>query len=84
MLGEKGVTRLFHCSCSTCGQSVLAVILETGGAISSVGLVTDMELKDAVRFKDAEAVSGDECISVHRLLEEGSRDLCQRLLDNAA
>ena len=43
LLGEKGTTRLFHCTCSSCGHAVLAVVLESAGSVSSVGLVTDLE-----------------------------------------
>lgn len=84
LLGEKGMTRMFHCTCSSCGQAVLAVILETPGSVSSVGLVTDLEIQDAMRFKDAGAVSSDECITAHRLMEGESSAFCQRLLDKKA
>jgi hypothetical protein len=81
LLGEKGATRLFHCTCRSCGHSVLAVILETQGSVSSVGLVTDLELKDALRFKDADPITSDECIAAHRALAADSRAWCRRLLD---
>lgn len=84
LLGERGVTRLFHCTCKQCGQAVLAVILETNGSVSSVGLVTDLEIQDALRFTNVEAVSSDECISAHRLLETDSLAFCRRLLDKTS
>lgn len=81
LLGERGSTRLFHCTCRSCGQAVLAVILETNGSVSSVGLVTDLEIQDALRFTNVPAVSSDECIMAHRLMEGESQAFCQRLLD---
>lgn len=84
LLGEKGPTRLFHCTCQRCGNAVIAVVLENAGAVSSVGLVTDMEVQDALRFQDVPAVSSDECIAAHRLVEQESRSFCRRLLDRKA
>ncbi len=83
-LGEKGPTRLFHCTCTDCGHAVLAVIMETSGNISSVGLVTDLEIQDALRFAELPAVSSDECIAAHRVLEQDSCAWCARLLDKKA
>ncbi len=84
LLGEKGAARLFHCTCNTCGQSVLAIVLENFGNISSLGLVTDLELQDALRFRNAEAVSLDECITMHRILQTNSSILCHKLFSWAA
>ena len=84
LLGEKGTSRLFHCSCSKCGHALMAVIVESSGAISSVGLVTDLEIQDAVRFRDAQSITADECVAMHRGLRDGSRALCERLVDKKA
>jgi hypothetical protein len=84
LVGEKGPARLFHCTCADCGHAVLAVVIEVAGGISSIGLVTDLEVQDAVRFANLPPISSDECISAHKALEEGSRRLCGRLLDKKA
>jgi len=81
LLGEKGTTRLFHCTCQACGNAVMAVVLENSGGISSVGLVTDLEAKDALRFQSVPVVSSDECITAHQLMEQQSQAFCGRLLD---
>jgi hypothetical protein len=84
LLGEKGPARLFHCTCAACGHAVMAIVLEANGAVSSVGLVTDMEAQDALRFRQALSVSTDDCLAIHELLEKNSRDLCRKLLDKKA
>lgn len=84
LLGEKGTTRLFHCTCERCGHAVLAVVLETSGSVSSMGLVTDMEVQDAIRFQGLPPVSSDDCIAIHRALESESQRFCERLLDKKA
>ena len=81
LVGEQGVTRLFHCSCEQCGRAMLAVVLEASGVVSSVGVVTDLEAADAKRFHDAPAISVDECLRFHVQLEEESRALCHALLN---
>ncbi len=81
LVGERGPTRVFHCSCASCKHAVLAVVLETPGAVSSVGMVTDLELQDALRFKDAEAVSADEVLAMHQALDVDGRAWCRHLLD---
>lgn len=84
LLGEKGTTRLFHCTCGSCKHAVLAVVLEASGSVSSVGLMTDMEVQDALRFQQVGPVTTDECIAFHRLLESESPSLCAALLDRRA
>ncbi len=84
LLGERGTMRLFHCTCNSCGHAVLAVVLETSGSVSSVGLVTDLEVTDALRFQNARPVTGDECIAIHRLLETNSQSFCERLCSPSA
>lgn len=81
LVGERGQARLFHCTCLGCGQAVLAVVVEAQGGVSSVGLMTDLEIQDAVRFASLPAVAADECLAAHRILEQDSRDWCARLLD---
>ena len=83
LVGERGSTRLFHCSCQTCGHAMLALILETQGAWSTVGLVTDLEVQDALHSCDKKPVTSDECLSVHGFLEEQSQDLCRWLLQES-
>ncbi len=82
LLDEQGTTRLFHCFCQRCGHAVLAVVLENAGWVSSVGLVTDLEAPDAIRFQTAPSISSDECIQLHQLLETRSGDFCEELLKN--
>lgn len=59
---------------------MLAVILEASGFVSSVGVVTDLEAQDALRFQSAPALSTEECIQFHRVLDDQSQALCQALL----
>ncbi|MCR4278549.1 MAG: hypothetical protein NUV81_01450 [bacterium] len=80
LVGERGAKQLFHCTCEGCGNSMLAIILETKGSISSVGLLTDLEVQDAMRMHEADPISSDDCIRAHRVLEHESKMFVQSLL----
>jgi len=58
---------------------MLAIILETQGSMSSVGLMTDLEIQDALRFRESPPISADDCIAAHRLLQEESQEFCRSL-----
>ena len=79
LLGEEGITRLVHCTCSKCGRAMIAVILEASGFVSSVGVVTDLEVEDAVRFQDAQPLQADECIQFAEEINAHSQRLCRAL-----
>ncbi|GMU25267.1 MAG: hypothetical protein AMXMBFR16_01720 [Candidatus Uhrbacteria bacterium] len=80
LLGESTGMTLYHLHCSACRHSVLAMIVENPHGIRSVGLVTDMEAQDAIRFQDLDPVSADDCVRMHLALDGQSREMCRRLL----
>jgi len=82
LLRELGGTRLFHCSCQSCGRSMLALMLESSGWLSTVGLVTDLEIADALRLEHAEAITSDECIRLHRMIDKESATFCRYLQES--
>jgi len=81
MIEETGTGKLFHCSCGTCGRSMLALMRENTGYVSTVGLVTDQKAIDAVRLSERAVLNSDDCIATHILLEEESRDFLERLAE---
>lgn len=81
-LGETAGGKLFHCSCGTCGRSMMALMRENTGYVSTIGLVTDQTVADAVRLADKTPISSDECIGVHVLLDGESQGLVE-LLQNS-
>lgn len=79
VIGESPGGKLFHCTCGACGRSMMALMRENTGYVSTVGLVTDQNVEDAMRLSERPAISSDECIAAHILLEEESRDLLEKL-----
>ena len=59
---------------------MLALMLESSGWLSTVGLVTDLAASDAIRLEDARPITADECIRLHRTIGNQSQDLCRQLL----
>ncbi|MCK9361036.1 hypothetical protein M0Q28_02290 [Patescibacteria group bacterium] len=78
-LGETTAGKLFHCSCGTCGRSMMALMRENTGYVSTIGLVTDQTVNDAIRLADRTPISADECIGAHVLLEGESQDFLELL-----
>lgn len=62
---------------------MLAIVLEAQGSMSSLGLMTDLEATDALRFQEYAPISADDCIAAHRVLEEGSQAFCEALRPTA-
>ena len=79
MIVEQIGTKLVHCSCAKCGHAIIAILLETAGWISSIGLITDLEAQDVLRFQQTQTISSDECVQFHEFLEGSSRELCREL-----
>ena len=75
--------RLFHLTCQCCSHSVLAVILENQNGMSSLGMVTDLEAQDAVRFRDSEPISANDCVSAYERLVHESKTVCRALQGDA-
>ncbi len=80
LIEDLGTSRLFHCACASCGNAMLAVVLEASGMVSSVGMVTDQSAADAERFREMPPIGPDFCIAAHGDLEERSFALCQAVL----
>lgn len=57
----------------------MALMRENTGYVSTIGLVTDQTVADAVRLAGHASISADECIAAHILLEQESQDLVELL-----
>ena len=78
-----GKPRLFHCVCSGCKRSMVALLVETSGWLSSIGMLTELSVEEARVAKDAQAIQGDHCVRTHVMLEESSEAFCAFLLKQA-
>ena len=71
ILEEKNNSHLIHVTCDKCKSSVIALILSNALGISSIGLVTDLDSEEVLKFKEGSDISCDEIIEFHQKLEKG-------------
>ena len=83
LVRDEGERRLFHCACPSCKRSMIALIRDHEGWISTMGLVTDLDARDALRLAGLNPVSADECIRAYQYISQQSQNLCQKLLKQA-
>ena len=82
LLRELSGTKLFHCQCHMCGRSMFALMLESSGWLSTVGLVTDLDVADALRLEQVKSITSDECIRLHQMIDKDSMEFCRYLQEN--
>ncbi|MFH1047422.1 MAG: hypothetical protein V1738_03910 [Patescibacteria group bacterium] len=70
VLGEKEDSHLMHIQCGNCANAIIALVVISSVGVSSVGLVTDLAFEEVDRFKKNRAVSTDDVIDVHHLLQD--------------
>ncbi len=68
ILDERDGAHLVHLQCSSCGSSVVALVLTSSLGITSVGLITDLTGEDVLRFKDQLSVAVNDVIELHQLM----------------
>ena len=77
ILEERPDAQLVYIQCRKCRSSVLAVVLANQLGISSVGLVTDLNGEDVLKFRRQNVVSRDDVLDAHVGLQRP--DLFDRL-----
>lgn len=65
---QAGETILAHSHCPVCAGAVLSLLYKDFMGITLLGLVTDLDYDDTMRFKDAEAVDEDEVLTLYQTL----------------
>lgn len=70
VLGEKEDSHLLHIQCGNCANAIIALVLISSVGVSSVGLVTDLGYEEVNRFKGNEAITTDDVIETHHLLQD--------------
>ena len=69
VLGEKEDSHLMHIQCGNCANAIIALVIVSSVGVSSVGLVTDLGFEEVGRFKEDRAISTDDVIDMHHLLQ---------------
>lgn len=77
VIDERDDKHLMHIRCKKCAHSILALVLTTGMGVSSMGLLTDLTFDDVMKFRSADAVTLDDVIALHQLLERREGEVFQ-------
>lgn len=79
LVEERVHARMFHCACQRCGHALLALVMEIGGYLSSVGIVTDLQSSEVIRLSQETPISADACLWWYDYLEHKSKEFCRVL-----
>lgn len=80
ILEEREDAHLIHVECRKCGSSIVALVLNAGIGISSVGLVTDLTGDEVLKFRRHENVRADDVIDAHTALFSAEKNFLSELL----
>lgn len=69
VLDEKDDAQLTYIRCRQCGGRLMALIMANGPIVSSVGLITDLNEDDIIKFRDMGPVSEDDLLQLHENLK---------------
>jgi len=70
ILEQRVETNLIHIKCRHCNANVLAVVTANGIGVTSIGLITDLNEDEVLKFKDSQAIGCDEIIEAHKFLSK--------------
>ncbi len=62
VLDENDNAHLIHVKCRRCQSSVVALVMTNSFGISSIGLITDLDGLEIIRFRDMAKVEADDVI----------------------
>ena len=60
---------LAHIACNSCSSYFLAMIMEMGRGISTIGMVTDLNFEDVSRLYGVDTIGIDEIINAYSFIE---------------
>ncbi|OGZ61938.1 MAG: hypothetical protein A2932_01865 [Candidatus Spechtbacteria bacterium RIFCSPLOWO2_01_FULL_46_10] len=69
-VGKKANMSQVHARCFSCKSSTMIfVVRNASGFVTTIGMLTDMSLKDAKRFRTMQPITSDDLIELHKTLE---------------
>lgn len=68
VLAEKNNSHLIYIKCQHCSTAILAVILVNNLGVNSIGLITDLNSDEILKFKEESLVDCDDVLEIHQAL----------------
>lgn len=75
IIEEGKKVHLVHITCRHCQSAIMALIIASGLGISSVGLITDLNIEDILKFKNKPAITSDDVINFHQFINKKEKIL---------
>ena len=72
LLEEKNDSHLVYIKCRKCATSVIALILANHLGVTSMGIVTDLNSEDVMKFRYKDPITTNDVIDLHNFLENRS------------
>lgn len=69
IIAEHEQNVLTYIQCANCGSALLSMMTAGQQGLHAVGLVTDLQLEEIVKFERGGPISSDDVIDMHALLE---------------
>ncbi len=68
VLEEKKENHLLYVKCRNCQSAVLTLVISNNLGLTSVGLITDLDGDEVLKFKDQKGISHDEVLEFHQFI----------------
>lgn len=68
VIEEYDESSLVHVTCSKCKSMILHLVLATQAGVNTVGIITDLDAKEAVAVKNNPSISEDTVLDFHRYI----------------
>ncbi len=81
ILDEKIDAHLVYITCRNCCAGVVALIMNRGMGVTSVGLITDLSADDVIKFKESKDLRSEDVLELHQLLESNEEDYLKLFIE---
>lgn len=80
VLEENKGTHLVHSTCPHCRNAIMSVVLISKVGMSSVGVLTDLNIEDALRLKEASPINQDMVIDFHDFFRNNTTKFIEKII----
>ncbi|MBN1778905.1 MAG: hypothetical protein JW816_01670 [Candidatus Buchananbacteria bacterium] len=70
ILEERNDSHLIHIKCRNCSASIVALVIVGNMGVSSIGMVTDLQSDEVLKFKSSRPVTADEVLDFHQTISQ--------------
>ena len=78
---KEGVS-LMHCTCKTCHGAVLVLLASTPVGVTSVGMITDLTVKDIKQLKGKAPITEDDVLAFHQFVQQKQPSFLKYISDS--